>query len=72
MLYPKASGVTSMLFFRPRKKTVEKEAEAEALKEQILNQMSAADKSIKEVSKTLSDPTLQIFYATRLKRKKKQ
>lgn len=71
MLYQKASGVTSMLFFRSGKKKAEKDAEAEALKKQILKQMSAADKSIKEVSKTLSDPTLQIFYATRLKGKKK-
>lgn len=65
MHYLKTSEETSVFFPFTRKKNTAKDAEAEGLKKQILTQHTNADKLIKEVRRDLSDPTLQIFYATR-------
>jgi hypothetical protein len=61
-----------MWFFPPHKKRSVKDDEAEALKERLLSGMDKADKEIKEVRKMFADPTLQIFYATRVTKGKKK
>lgn len=72
MVYLRASGVANMFFFGPRKKKAsEKAREAEAIKSDILHKMDEASELIAETSKALSDPTLQIYYATRRKKERK-